>query len=311
MLVVGQGLRSAAAGVEGRRRCVELGIREYKAMKKTVSFSTCVAESLRVKSHRRPRTLGEIRSVTARMMRECPWLRGKMMRRLQEEECRKVLEVFPTQSGKRKARTILYGLCAFAVKRNWVERNVVGAIEAPVVVERKIPVLRPAECRELIDSAKDEYGGACLPAAALMLYAGIRPQEVRRLSFKHILLTENAVIIPAAHSKTGGGRRVTLHPVAMRYLQGCRDFSPEQSICPPGWDFKWRKVRERAGWNKNKPWIQDVLRHTYASYHALRFMDYSTLQWEMGHSDASLLRTRYLNPEGVGKRDVQDFWLAD
>ncbi|MEI3567674.1 MAG: hypothetical protein V8Q16_06165 [Akkermansia muciniphila] len=42
------------------------GIKEWKAMKKTVSFSVYVAESLKARAHRRRRTLEEIRYVTAR-----------------------------------------------------------------------------------------------------------------------------------------------------------------------------------------------------------------------------------------------------
>ena len=55
----------------------------------------------------------------------------------------------------------------------------------------------------------------CLPAAVLMLYAGVRPQEVRRLRFRHLRLENGELIIPSTHSKTGGSRLVTLQPVAL------------------------------------------------------------------------------------------------
>lgn len=82
MMVMARLLRGVSAGMAGRLQCVELGIKEWKAMKKTVSFSVCVAESLKARAHRRRRTLEEIRCVTARMVKSWPELRHKMMRGL-------------------------------------------------------------------------------------------------------------------------------------------------------------------------------------------------------------------------------------
>ena len=56
MMVMARLLRGVSAGMAGRLQCVELGIKEWKAMKKTVSFSVCVAESLKARAHRRRRT---------------------------------------------------------------------------------------------------------------------------------------------------------------------------------------------------------------------------------------------------------------
>lgn len=108
----------------------------------------------------------------------------------------------------------------------------------------------PEECGRLIRTAQKEYDGACLPAAVLMLYAGVRPQEVRRLRFRHLRLENGELIIPSTHSKTGGSRLVTLQPVALRFLRSFRRVPPDTFICPKGWERKWREVRVRAGWNK-------------------------------------------------------------
>ena len=215
LMLTTQMLRRAARGTRGRQQCVELGIQAWREMKRTVSFKTCVEESLKARAHRRPRTLGEIRSVSARMMREWPALQGKMMRSLRTEDCRAILSRFPTPGGMRKARVILHGICAFACRRGWAGGNPVEGTFAPAVIEKKIPVLMPEECGRLIRTAQKEYDGACLPAAVLMLYAGVRPQEVRRLRFRHLRLENGELIIPSTHSKTGGSRLVTLQPVAL------------------------------------------------------------------------------------------------
>ena len=55
-------------------------------------------------------------------------------------------------------------------------------------------------------------------------------------------------------------------------------------------------------------WPQDALRHTYASYHLSHFRSYAELQVEIGHRDATLLRTRYVDQRGV--RSSAQFWAA-
>lgn len=139
LMLTTQMLRRAARGTRGRQQCVELGIQAWREMKRTVSFKTCVEESLKARAHRRPRTLGEIRSVSARMMREWPALQGKMMRSLRTEDCRAILSRFPTPGGMRKARVILHGICAFACRRGWAGGNPVEGTFAPAVIEKKSP----------------------------------------------------------------------------------------------------------------------------------------------------------------------------
>ena len=56
-------------------------------------------------------------------------------------------------------------------------------------------------------------------------------------------------------------------------------------------------------------WVQDVLRHTYASYHAKLFRDLPRLQVNMGHRDISLLSSRYVNMSEIAKADAEKFFL--
>ena len=55
-------------------------------------------------------------------------------------------------------------------------------------------------------------------------------------------------------------------------------------------------------------WVQDVVRHTYASYHLAHFCNQHLLQKEMGHSSPSLLLARYLNMEGITSATGAMFW---
>ena len=127
-----------------------------------------------------------------------------------------------------------------------------------------------------------------------------------RLTWEQVDLRERAIYILPRHSKTGGARRVTIHKPLMRILRAHRREDGEM-ICPANWLHHWRELRRAAGWDTPaRRWPQDALRHTFASYHLSYFRSFAELQLEIGHRDATLLRTRYVDQRGV--RNAPRFW---
>ncbi len=51
-----------------------------------------------------------------------------------------------------------------------------------------------------------------------------------------------------------------------------------------------------------------MLRHTFVSYHALTHRNLPALQLQLGHRDARLLMTRYLNLSSLRRADAARFW---
>ena len=161
-----------------------------------------------------------------------------------------------------------------------------------------------SEARRLMGCAERFGGQNYMAAAAILLYAGIRPREVRRLKWRDIDIAENSITVRSACSKTGGARQVEICPALKVFLGG--GHPPEISVCPPDWPRRWKRIRDGAGFGN--AWVQDVLRHTYASYHAKRFRDLPRLQADMGHRDLSLLRSRYVNMRGISSSDASAFF---
>lgn len=217
---------------------------------------------------------------------------------------------FSTLRQQHKARVVLSGIFSTALKRGWCAENPALQIELPPLREQAIRPLVITEIRTLFHSARQLYGSACIPPLGLMLYAGIRPAEVERLTWDAVNMEERVVCLKALHSKTGGSRHVQIHPVLHRLLKEAQPSRKEDPVCPPNWAEKWRRVRQHAGWNAahGLPWIQDVLRHTYASYHAKHFRNFTELQYEMGHSGLHLLKSRYLNMQDISRQDASRFW---
>ncbi len=204
-----------------------------------------------------------------------------------------------------KARTMLHGLFEFALRREWCDKNPIKRIERKKVVEKEIQPLKLSETKRLIKTAQNESPEYAI-VAALLVYTGIRPREVRRLTWRDIDTEEKTITVRSQCSKTGGVRQVEIPPVLNRLLIAHTSEFKEEKICPPNWQRRWRKIRDNSGFRGR--WVQDVLRHTYASFHAKNYADLPRLQLNMGHRDLSLLRSRYVNMHGISRAEAKSFF---
>ena len=300
-------VRAGRGRMKRALRCIAAGEEELKRQERTVTFDKAVEAALEARQHRRTRTLCDFRYVTRRFMKRCPGLARRRVRSITAAECAAYIEAaFETPRQRQKARLTLSGVFSTAMKRGWCSENPVARVEAPRVVEKTVPILSPEEAEQLVQAAREYKGGICLPAVGLMLYAGIRPHEVARLTWADVDLPGKRVNIAPQHSKTGGSRPVTLLRPALHLLRTAQAPAP-QRICPPQWLRHWRAVRQQAGWNRlTRPWPQDICRHSFASYHAAKYRNLHELQLQMGHRDSTLLRTRYLVVPAA--RTAKRFW---
>ena len=302
-------IKAGRGKVKRALRCIAAGAETLKQQERTVLFEKAVEAALEARKDRRTRTVYDFRYFTRRFMKRCPGLAKRRVRSITPQECASYIEqAFDTPRQRQKARLILSGVFGTAVKRGWCDANPVARVEAPRVVEQPVPVLTPQEIDQLTTTAEAYQGGSCAAAVGMMLYAGIRPHEVARLTWAQVDLQERAIYILPRHSKTGGARRVTIHKPLLRILRAHK-YADGETICPPNWLHHWRELRRAAGWDSPaRRWPQDALRHTFASYHLSYFRSFAELQLEIGHRDATLLRTRYVDQRGV--RNAVRFWAA-
>ena len=284
-------------------KVVETGRRHVRSAE--MKFSDGFEIYLKSKAHLRPDSLRDIRYLGKRLIKFKPELAKRNFSEISRSDCEEWLnETFATPPQFNKGRSFLHAIFEFAAKREWLSSNPVKLIEKRRVIEREIKPLTLSEARRLMGCAKTFGGQNCMAAAAILLYAGIRPREVRRLKWRDIDIAENSITVRSACSKTGGARQVEICPALKVFLGG--GHPPEISVCPPDWPRRWKRIRDGAGFGN--AWVQDVLRHTYASYHAKRFRDLPRLQADMGHRDLSLLRSRYVNMRGISSSDASAFF---
>lgn len=323
------------------RKAIRRGIKAQVESEKSVSFSEAIEENIRAKSHRRPLTIREIRCFMQRFLKVRPEFGNRMMSSFTPLDCQKLIEdAYSTPRQRNKARVLLHGLFSLAWKRGWCRENPVAKVDVQTIHETPIQPLSVEESQELITTAYEPAYRDCLIPISVMLYAGVRPHEIQRLTWENINLEEGILTLTPQQTKTGGARQITIEPILLKLLNdeyekityksnpdvfseaghNCSSevatfFSPKETLCPPKWTQKWREIRLLLGWhpsgNKKKHWTPDILRHTYASYHALYYKDYTKLQYEMGHRSSQLLRTRYLNLSGLTRIHAKNFWQMD
>lgn len=286
--------------------------REENARKAAATFPEIFERYLAARCNLRPRTRSDYRQRCRQLLEHSPKLKSSPLSRVTTEDCLEALAAaFPKTRQAVKGRSLMSAVFGFGVRLGVVPRNPVSAIGIPEVEEKEILPLTPREAKTLVRTAKTVAGPRAALAVGLMLYGGIRPSEVARLKRADVDLSEGVVCIAPNRSKTGGARHVSVFPPLTRLLRlrGALPSSDEDRIVPADWTRKWLRIRRACGWgNAGKPWRQDVLRHTFASYHLKLFRDITKLQLEMGHSTPKLLFTRYVNLRGVTRADAKAFF---
>ena len=295
-------------------KIIETGKRHIRVAEMSVEGG--FALYLETKRHLRQESFSDIRYLGNRLLKAKPELAAHNFSEITLAECEAwLLSEFETSSQFNKARTMLHGLFEFALRREWCDRNVAKLIEKRKVIEKEIKPLTLKDAKKLLKTSQQPKYRDCSASVGLLLFAGIRPREVRRLEWRDIDLAENSITIRSQCSKTGGVRQVEICPALKNWLIHSKkqnaqfaEGSPqeEQKICPENFNRKWKTIRDTSGFKGI--WVQDVLRHTYASHHAKRFRDLPRLQLNMGHRDQSLLRSRYVNMSGITSTDARAFF---
>ena len=161
------------------------------------------------------------------------------------------------------------------------------------------------------------------PAAALLLFAGIRPQEIAGFGkppilWRNIDVAGKTIAIEEAIAKTRTRRVLQGLPDAVWAWLGAQGAAESPvSVCTAqqlirviqqAGKFSVFKGKGRARAIKTlKPWPHDVTRHTFASYHIAAFDDPGKCALLLGHGgNPRMLYTHYL---GLAKREeAVKFW---
>ena len=173
---------------------------------------------------------------------------------------------------------------SYAVRQGLLPECPFGKLE-PVRVPAKeqIDIFTPEEARELMSVAPED----CRTAYAMLLFAGIRPTELTKLTWGNV--REGFIHITPGIAKIGQVRNVEIEPTLAAWLAAAGVHAPEELICPTNWKRKNQATRKLAGLANR----QDVARHSYATYHLAKYRNRGLLEENMGHSQNSAMLMRH------------------
>ena len=281
------------------------GIKHFHIKDMSIREGFC--KYLTTKTQLRHDSLRDINYLGNRLLRSRSNFAEMNFYELSISDCEQWLKsTFNTSSQYNKAHSMLHGLFQFALRQEWTEKNIVKLVAKQKVIEREIVALSLAEIKCLLEISQKTDFVDCSAAVAILIWAGLRPKELTRLKWQDIDLEEMIITISSSTSKTGGVRHVEICRPLKICLQKFKKHALCDYICPHNWQRRWRLIRDMAGF-KGK-WVQDVLRHSYASYHSKHYQDLKSLQINMGHSSQALLRTRYVNMRNISKSDARIYF---
>ncbi len=170
-------------------------------------------------------------------------------------------------------------------------------------VPKQPKVLSIAQCQAIVDGIPAEY----LSAVALMLFAGLRPEEVAGshkewLRWEHISTTDKIIRVPEEISKTRKSRVLENLPPALWRCLTPRELT--DPVCPRSADALLQWVKKLAGYRARRvpgepatprpPWPHDALRHTFATYALAYQQDPGPVAMWLGHEGRpEMLLTTY------------------
>lgn len=173
---------------------------------------------------------------------------------------------------------------SYAVRQGMLPDSPFSKLEPIRVPPRSgVDIFTPEEAQLLMDVAPDD----CKAAYAMLLFAGIRPVELTRLTWGAV--RDGFIHLTPDVTKTAQVRNVEIEPNLATWLASTGTHKKNEPICPRNWKRKNQETRRAAGLANR----QDVARHSYATYHLAKYHNRTMLEENMGHSAGSAMLMRH------------------
>jgi integrase len=192
---------------------------------------------------------------------------------------------------------------AYALHRGRIAENPFRKVKKPrVEAKDSVEVFTPEQMAALLKAAHPDW----LPALAIGGFAGLRPDEIGRLEWKEIHLDTGFIEMTARKSKGGQRRRLVVISENLRaWLEPYAGKAGRVVTCPKGREDRKKRLAamKAAGIER---WPNDVLRHSFASYHLALHRDINETALQLGHTSTAMLFRHYR--ESVKPEAARAWW---
>lgn len=267
----------------------ERGLQLHRQQTKAPVLRESIKRYLAAKSDLCNRSRAEYGTYLRKVLRLTSSLSEKSLGEISSVQWKEVLQqIYPTVAGRNKARRLLHGLYAFAIKQDWVPHNPLDAFPPENTEERHVRILQPIQLKKLRQELLKPMFAGIAPAIGFMLWEGERVNRLKHMQWQEIRLHE-------------------LSPILQKWL----NLFPKHyhgSLIPGNWITAWRKLRSNIGIND---WQNETLFHTYVVYHLSYFRNPESLMKKHRNLKKAVIDQRYRDFSNIHYEDAADYWNAD
>ena len=231
----------------------------------------------------------------AKRMKEV--LGGLHIAELDADRVRTYVDSFPVAPRTRNnIRLRMSKFFSFCKSKGWITSNPCADIKIKVK-RADTRILAIDQAKQLLAKAqKSEFKDVAVPYAALCLFAGLRPGEAEQLDWAQVHFASKSIEVLGHTSKGRETRFVPMEAALIRFLKP--HAKKQGHVVGSNFRKKWEAVKRAAGYDPTDQklrWVQDILRHTYASYWLAIHQNRAALAEHMGNS-VEVIRAHYRRP---------------
>ena len=288
-------------------QAVDFALKHSRPAAGVISVAEAIKLAIVRKKNRSKVYQQDLKKVWGRFERWLPREKKKAIHLVTQLDVQKFLaEAGIEPRGESNLRKNLSPLFSWAVQFHHTTENPCRGIQTEDSGSKKPPrILTIPEVRKLLEFAqkdivehlpvgKDKYDdvrvhpGDLIPWLTLGLFAGLRPDEAKLLRWEDINFGKRRLVI--RHPDDSRGRVLNnLEPVLLEWLEPLRPSDGRGKMnLNHQWKFKAFQKALGDGW---KPWPQDALRHSYASYHLAKGRCENRFPWKAPTATGELLNS--------------------
>lgn len=190
----------------------------------------------------------------------------------------------------------------YAVAKELCPSNPLAKIQRPTVRQETPEIFSVEQAEKLLKTADAHPELGMLPTVALGLFAGLRICELKRLDWSAVKMDDEHIVLgPEVVKRITMPRNVDILPNLAAWLRTYVKTSGP--VIPTG--FR-RRRDELCKFMKLEDWPDNGLRHSFASYHLVKFDKAQLTQLQMGQQTASVLFKHYR--QVVSRKDAERYW---
>ena len=195
-----------------------------------------------------------------------------------------------TRNNDRRALVVFF---SWGVDMGYVPTNPVSRVPQARTKDSPVEIFTPGQLRIILDNAPADV----LPVLAIGAFAGLRSSEIERLDWSEINFLKDHIEVTAAKSKTASRRFAPLNSSLKKWLKPLA--KSKGPVAPANMAerlWKYHLVLAKKDKEKKRPavkWIDNGLRHSFASYSIAQEEDAARVALWLGHTDARITFRHY------------------